>query len=1244
MADFKTSMLGAYPTVQAAFAEMDASPDNIDAALDEEPLDIHEFIRGAATFQPPLSKEQAAFAFYALDTDASGKVGETEMVKAVEAGDFFETTTTATATKTTVTTSISRTSTTTPDPDTSTVTTITATSTTSTTITSTPKPDLPKPQIFHYLASSDEMPKNADDDMPLSAFWQIFHEETGVPLTWQGLPEYDFGLLDPNHDNSSVPEEFIVATQRFKTPLSKVQAEGVFYQLDANHDAKVEVREFESAIRDGHPGMVRPPVITHADYVMRLRNVTGSAGLVLLIDRVDISKLTDFIKNSIKRIVALSIADAADVSTDWIMDLEGNKGSVSLSAATSLMVAASSRRLLGENDVALEIKACIKARAGVSSEDVIAAVAYGKDRLAQDLSQVPSIRLAHGGDLSPTALRLVPFPAPVVSFMVSDVDGDQHLDRPEFMAVALEFKDAMSNAQADYAFSGLDANYDGKLSLDEYSGEATKDHFVVPPFMGRHIALEDFKARMASAYRTPQEAFDAMLAAPADINQFTKVAKNFRPPLTRDQAQFAFEGFDADHDGLLVNTEFLEVLRYGDFFPKVKDLQKMLSMVKARKWFSGFEEVPPSYQDTTSFAWSLALLLLIACAARNLALALHLPAAVGVVLASACVFHFEVAPAEFGAHAAQLQEQFQEVSQFMLLFATGLNLSVADLRCSIVTAAVLPATMELGALAAYGVYAMQLSVAQAVIVGAALFGVGDGRVAAKMHELGAAGPFRGHPAPRLALTRAPAEACFALLLWSSASGLMAQASRPDPDYMTLVFIGAARAWATIIVGIVVGYIGGIFLSMRGKVELCGRQLFTNAPEEAAFLALALGAAAHSLARLSTDGWMGLMGMGSEPSVQPQLLALVLGVVMARTMAAKDLEALDGSIGGMWVLGQLALFTLFGSELSPDAFSLRDLVQVFPMMCFGLASRLFGLLFVATATPSSCACPQCRRITSRSVCADAAFYFLASLQRTTIQAYLGSTASARAALLGVLGDPGAQSLMVFAARFYVLVLSSVGALLLDLLGPSLLRAGKHGERCESALALEEQLAAEGWTTRQRMMSGNSTVLPRKYFRIGLLSESGAVIESQACPALPLKEAVHKLAQAYMVDAAIFSDVLQKYADGRTDGEESTATDSIFGSSVPSGYASVRALPMYSGGESYAPMASQSLHTFRSSGADTSAAMTTGGALSFVKSRTTVRRLAQERLLTPRAYFEADGHVAMTSESRLKETGADVPVRL
>lgn len=73
-------------------------------------------------------------------------------------------------------------------------------------------------------------------------------------------------------------------------------------------------------------------------------------------------------------------------------------------------------------------------------------------------------------------------------------------------------------------------------------------------------------------YQTPLRAFQALDANPANLGDFLHGTRNYKPPLSREQAVYAFMGLDADHDGALPSFEFFEVMEGGKFFPTLRDL------------------------------------------------------------------------------------------------------------------------------------------------------------------------------------------------------------------------------------------------------------------------------------------------------------------------------------------------------------------------------------------------------------------------------------------------------------------------------------------------------------------------------------------------------------------------------------------------------------------------------------------------------------------------------------------------
>lgn len=87
------------------------------------------------------------------------------------------------------------------------------------------------------------------------------------------------------------------------------------------------------------------------------------------------------------------------------------------------------------------------------------------------------------------------------------------------------------------------------------------------------ITMEEFNRRMLTTYATPLHAFQAFDSNPVEIEAFIAGTANFKPPLTFEEARYAFHGLDANHDGWLKSFEFFEVLQGGRFYPTPHQLR-----------------------------------------------------------------------------------------------------------------------------------------------------------------------------------------------------------------------------------------------------------------------------------------------------------------------------------------------------------------------------------------------------------------------------------------------------------------------------------------------------------------------------------------------------------------------------------------------------------------------------------------------------------------------------------------------
>lgn len=110
----------------------------------------------------------------------------------------------------------------------------------------------------------------------------------------------------------------------------------------------------------------------------------------------------------------------------------------------------------------------------------------------------------------------------------------------------------------------LDADGDGRLSAREF-GKLDRD--AAGP-----ISAVGFKSRMLETYSSAKAALDSMGPAPIPQERFVRGVRAFDPPLSPEQANYAFAGLDVDGDGSLTADEILAVLEFGRFFPTAEEL------------------------------------------------------------------------------------------------------------------------------------------------------------------------------------------------------------------------------------------------------------------------------------------------------------------------------------------------------------------------------------------------------------------------------------------------------------------------------------------------------------------------------------------------------------------------------------------------------------------------------------------------------------------------------------------------
>jgi len=439
---------------------------------------------------------------------------------------------------------------------------------------------------------------------------------------------------------------------------------------------------------------------------------------------------------------------------------------------------------------------------------------------------------------------------------------------------------------------------------------------------------------------------------------------------------------------------------------------------------------PPGGTREYPLQLALAYLILVGYLMRTVFVSVGLPASVGVIIAG-FVFSFL-----FQAEVFAARDELQQLAFFLVLLTAGLEIRLRDLRFFIFLMAFLPASLEIMAIAVYAIYFLQFSFIEGLVMGTILVGIGDGLVIPKMKELGVR--FEGHPMPRLLFIWAPLEASFALALFGVLTGFAAPAGAPPVRIAQFAAGNILRILATVAMGAVLGSCSGCLVSRRTKLTFRGNQVFTGTAVEAFLMVLAVGLLAFGMGSANANGYQViLMGLGLCPGslFQPELLVIMTGIFFAASANREVLHDVERTMGGVWIFGQLVLFSMIGSRTTMAIFP-QFLEHVLPIIIVGLTFRFAGI-FLGINISLILDLPG-HPFQRCHVVHDSCFCFLSIIPRATIQGALGQVpVTDRFFQISARHNANqAQEFIFTAARLYIVFMSIFGMIMLNTFGPIL----------------------------------------------------------------------------------------------------------------------------------------------------------------------------------------------------------------
>ncbi|CAE7610943.1 mfsd5 [Symbiodinium sp. CCMP2592] len=467
--------------------------------------------------------------------------------------------------------------------------------------------------------------------------------------------------------------------------------------------------------------------------------------------------------------------------------------------------------------------------------------------------------------------------------------------------------------------------------------------------------------------------------------------------------------------------------------------------------------------------------------------ALRLPAAVGIIANGFVFSNFIQADVLNG------RDDLQALSFFLVLLTAGFELQVSDLRAETFVFAFFPVTLELLGIAACAQLLLHFTLLESLVLGATLCCLGDGLVIPKMIEIKSRKEFENSPMPRLVFTAAPLEASYVLTIYGVLEGLAVSKHQEAAGIWTIVFANLLRIAATLLVGSMIGYGAGLFISKGRKSDswlgswaesdgwrefsrqiyeaygswsswlpsyVAPKRLFRQTDVESYLMILSVALLGFGIGSMKVASLVPMFAnllpsaFGDGDMFQPELLVIVIGSSFAY---ACEIHQVDGEtgvldsvlviVGGVWTFGQLVLFSMLGSRIDVSVF--LQILNVLPLMLVGQACRFLGVwlstILVVKLGWRTCerADEVCKKSFQATEWPDAMFCFLSAMPRATIQGALGPVPLVKQFFPL---EPAArgQEVRLFiaaAARLYVLICAIFGSILLDDYGPFYLEQAK-----------------------------------------------------------------------------------------------------------------------------------------------------------------------------------------------------------
>lgn len=332
----------------------------------------------------------------------------------------------------------------------------------------------------------------------------------------------------------------------------------------------------------------------------------------------------------------------------------------------------------------------------------------------------------------------------------------------------------------------------------------------------------------------------------------------------------------------------------------------------------------------------------------------------------------------------QISASLRQIALIIILTRAGLSLDIERLKeigRPAILLSFLPATFEMIGIVIFGTLFFNISIVEAILMGATLAAVSPAIIVPRMIDLKKKGYGNDKKIPEMVLAGASLDDIYVIIIFYAMLGLIQSGNF---EFMSLLNIPIS-----IVLGVVLGLIVGLYITFLFKRIKLSTPVQILIITSLSFLMIGLEEAMKDF--LSISALLGIMTLG-------------MVILFNQKSIAKDLEQ---GYNKIWLFFEIILFVLVGASV--------DVKYVFDAGFLALLTILLGLIFRLFGVMISLA------FTNLSI-KEKIFIGISYLPKATVQAAIGGIALSYGLPIG--------NLVLTMAVLSIVITAPLGAILID----------------------------------------------------------------------------------------------------------------------------------------------------------------------------------------------------------------------